>query len=194
MTPEVPFNDELPVAPETASDDNKTQPVDAKFDADFMFGKDVPKLGDHLPIGKYHFRADRFFEGWQEPDKNDPQALLFGRQPYFNVIWSCQQEPHTGLRFADFVNWVSPDTYQQAKAGNPAARAICRERLQRARTIMEECEYKGGDFKEFLNSHPECYIQVGLRPKKVKVNGELKDTGELNNNAIKYESLRRPRS
>lgn len=75
---------------------------------------------------------------------------------------------------------------QAALQGNPAARAVVRERLSRARAIMEACEVdiSKTDFVKFLDEKPELKI-----PLNVSTN---KKTGEPRNGNVKYLSLHRP--
>lgn len=188
-----PWEDEMP-APPPASDEVKEVVIDGVVEAsDFQ---DVPKFGDVLPLGTYHFRLERFTESEQEAFEDaTPEEKLFGNQPQFMVSWVCQQEPHTGLQFLDFVPWVNEEVKEAAKDGNSVARGIYRRRLSRAKSIMEAAEFKPTgtfNFKEFLGWHPEIKIQVGLRSRKQKVDGQLKDTGQKMNFAIQYLSLRRP--
>ena len=189
-----PIDDELPTPPSQAAPE-QAPPVDGNIDASLL--GEVPKLGEALPVGTYHFRAERYMEMWQEPDKNSPEELLFGSQPQFMIFWTCQEEPHTGATFPDFIQWVNQETMQAAKGGNRTALTLLRSRLQRAKSILTAAEYPVGsslDFKAFLASHPEIKIQLGVRERKMKdATGVPKGTGEMVNNAIRYTGLRMPR-
>lgn len=199
MTPtptDVPFvDDELPAPPSGPQAAQSAEPISGAIDGALL--GDVPKLGEALPIGTYHFRLDRYSESWAEPDKSaSPEELLFGKQPQFLLFWSCQEEPHTGQPFVDFVEWVSPDVLKMAAERNQSALKLLRTRLARAKAILQAAEYPivgQLDYKTFLSSHPEIKIQLGLREGKQKTSsGELVPTGEMRNRPIRYISLRRP--
>ncbi len=157
--------------------------------------EEAPKLGEALPAGTYSFKLAGYKEGWNEPDKNDPNALLLGKQPYFQLFWDCTEEPHTGKRFMEFVPYINKMTIVQANQGNPVAVALVRNNLSRIKDICVAANYpqKGFDFKAFAATKPEVKIQLNLREKKEKsATGELKSTGEQVNFAIRHVSLHRP--
>ncbi len=193
-TTQTPFDDELPSPPANSEAASAAVVVDGTIDGDLL--AKVPELGEAIEKGTYHFRLDRYSEGWNDPDPKNPEELLFGKQPYFSLFWVCQEEPHTGQQFMDFVSWANKDTFAAASSGNRTALNIVRTRLSRAKNILMAAEYPTGgsfDIKKFFSEHPEVKIQLGIREKKEKINGELKGTGQMVNNAIKYLSLRAPR-
>lgn len=185
------MDDEVPAAPA----ESEAVEVDGTFGADLL--SDVPGLMEPFPIGTFHFRLDHYAS--TQPEPNPEQIQKYGamaKQPQFQLNWVCQQEPHTGRTFVDFVPWVTPEVVKAARAGDPIARELIRKRLPRAKVIMEAAAYKPTgefDFKEFLGSNPELKIQLGIQEAKTKVGGVLKATGLMRNTAVQYVSLVRPR-
>lgn len=157
--------------------------------------EEAPKLGEALPAGTYSFKMGGYKEGWNEPNKDDPNELLLGKQPYFQIFWDCTEEPHTGKRFVEFVQYINKLTIVEANKGNPVAVALVKKNLSRVKDIAVAAGYpqKGFDFKAFAATKPEVKIQLSLKEKKEKTaTGELKATGEQVNFAIRHVSLHRP--
>lgn len=189
------LDDELPPPPDSGAPSDAQQPISGMMAGSLL--DEVPKFGDVIPKGTWAFRLDGSLDFWNEPTKDDPEEALFGKQPAFLFRWVCQQEPHTGLQFMDFVEWANEETIREAIAGHPVARAIVKRRFMRIKAIMEECGFKPkGNFdvkQDFVNTHPELNIQVGVREKKQKgPDGKAVGTGQMVNMAIQYMSLRRP--
>jgi hypothetical protein len=110
--------------------------IDGSYDEDVV--NMAPRMGDAIPAGTYHFRLDRFSEGWQDVhDKGVDPA--FGIQPYFLIFWKCQEEPHVGRTFMEFCPWVTKEVFEGAKAGNQAAVNLVKDRLWKSRSIKEGC-------------------------------------------------------
>lgn len=190
QTQSIADDENLPSPPSGAEAGQSTTTIDGSFDANDLAA--VPKLGEAIPVGTYHFRAESYTEHDQPTnDKTPADELRFGAQPVFWVIWSCQQEPHTGRTFLDFINWVKPEVFAAARGGDKAAQKVLAARLSRAKMVMEGASYKPvgkSDFKAFLATNPELKIQVSLKERKSKGVG----TGEMANGAVKYLSLNRP--
>ena len=146
----VPFDDEMPAPPVNTSPTGPP-PVDGTMDGSLL--DLVPTLGEAIEKGTYHFRLDRYTEGWNDPDPRNPEELLFGKQPYFQVFWSCQEEPHTGQQFMDFVSWVNKETFAAASQGNRTALNVIRTRLSRVKALLAAAEYPttgSFDIKKFF--------------------------------------------
>lgn len=192
-----PWNDELPAPPDEGGPSGKgdVTPVSGVISGS-LFG-DVPKFGDTIPKGTWAFRLDGVMDMWPDQRGDDPEEALFGKQPSFMLRWVCQQEPHTGLQFMDWVDWVNEETIKEAIGGHPVAKSILKKRLMRIKAIMEECGFKpksNFDIKQdFFNTHPEVNIQVGIREKKQRgPEGKPVGTGQMVNFAVQYMSLHRP--
>lgn len=191
-------DDELPSAPIGTGDATTEVVVDGSFDAADLAS--VPKLGEPIPIGTYHFRCESFSEGENDPSADKPDEARFGKQPYFIPRWVCQQEPHTGRVFGnDFVSWVNQETFAAARSGDKTAQKIIQNRLMAAKDIMEKASYKPtgkSDFKTFLATNPELKIQLSVKERKTYVSApggrKLVPTGEMQNNRVKYLPLNRP--
>lgn len=186
-------DDELPSPPQGG--EAPQIEVDGGFDAADMTA--VPKLGEPLPVGTYHFRCESFDQAENDADPTKPDEARLGKQPYFQVRWTCQQEPYTGRVFIDFVSWVNQATFAAARSGDKAAQKIIASRLPAAKEIMEKAAFKPvgrSDFKAFLATNPELKIQLGVRERKSrnKANGQLISTGEMVNSRVKYLPLNRP--
>lgn len=189
------FIDELPPPP--ASDDsvNDEAVVISGEVASSMFDS-VPKMGELIPVGAYHFRLEKYFEQIGDVSEDAPEAVkAYGKQPFFNIIWVCQQEPHTGMRYSERVGWCTPQVFADAAAGSPTARDMVRRALVNAKSILDATGYVVGpsfNIKDFFATHPETRNQVGVKGKQTKVDGKFKQTGEQQNFTIKHTSLRRP--
>lgn len=186
------FDDEVPEAPVAAEGD---APVSGFMDAAAM--EDVPLMGEPFPVGTYHFRLDSYTESWFEPSVEDVEKYAgLARQPQFQLHWSCQQEPHTGRVYMDFMPWVTEECVKAAVGGNPLAKELVKKRLFAAKTLMLACGFKpvgAFDFKgDFLGANPEVRIQLSVREAKTRVDGKLQPTGEMRNRTVKYVSLQRP--
>lgn len=182
--------DDMPVAPGAASD---AVTVETEGDADMFEG--VGKLGETIPNGTFHFRLDAVIaKGATVPTDQNKQPLHYDDgsevdpQPWFMVGFKCQQEPHTGKSFAEFVGWVSAKARTKAKAGDSQGKELLRRRLVRAKAIMEAAGFKPtGSYdleRDFFATNPEVRIQVGQ--------GKNKQSGEDQNKAVKYFPLNRP--
>lgn len=187
------FDDEVVALPSPAAG-AEAAAVDGGFDASLLEG--VGLVGEVIPVGTYAFRLDRFYENFNEP--NDEKYKELGAQPGFGLLWICQQEPHTGKTFMDNCPFVNSKTREAAKAGEQVALELVRNRLPRAKSIMQAAGYKPSgkfDFKDFLSSHPEIKIQLKIQEKKMKDPGnpgKYKGTGSMTNAAEKYLPLQRP--
>lgn len=166
---------------------------------------DVPKMGDPIPIGTWHFRADGYSKGATAQKDKDGNQRKFDDgsdvppQPWFMIQWICQQEPHTGRRFGDMVNWIDPTVAAKAQAGDSVARQLIKNRCVAIKAIQDAAGWKpAGKYNlenDFLSKNPEVKIQLGIRPGKAKnpVTGKYDlDSGEMQNRAIKYVPLGRP--
>jgi hypothetical protein len=186
--------DDLPSAP--AGGHEEAQAVEAGGDAEMFEG--VGKLGETIPNGTFHFRLSQVVakgstvpteQGTKPPVPNKySSGEDMDAQPWFMVEFVCQQEPHTGKRFAEFVGWVSANLRKKAAGGDAAAKQQLKNRLVRAKAIMEAAGYKPtGAFdleRDFFSTNPEVRIQVGQ--------GKNKQSGEEQNRALKYFALNRP--
>lgn len=171
----------------------------------------VSSMGDILPIGVYHFRLEKFEKGGggQTPEEAkasgaDVKNTHFGdgspidAQPFYTLQWVCQQEPYTGRIVYDFVGWVSALVVTKAREGDQVARKLLKDRLWKAKSVMEGCGYKPpSSFNleaDFLGTNPECKIQLGIQEKKVKdpSTGQYRSSGEMKNKLIRYLPVNRP--
>jgi hypothetical protein len=171
---------------------------------------DVPKMGDVIPSGTWHFRLDRY----------TLQAYEDG--PVYSLQWRCQEEPHTGRVMFSNCAWPTAEDVRTAndpdapKGAKVEAQKRVNDRLVVAKALQEAAGLKPGtkSFKEFLDSHPEIRIQTTITAKKklksvadpdkgesvnnagkvVDSRGQLmfEDTGEQKNKVVKYISLVRP--
>lgn len=195
--------DDMPAAPGAATGTATAVEVDGGADPSMFEG--VATMGEVIPIGTYHFRLDRYTEGVGgfKDDHGQPTTRYFGDgspipdQPYFNLLFVCQQEPHTGRVFADFAPWVSKEVRTKAAAGDAIARELLKDRLWKIKSIMEAAGFKpAGNFdlkRDFLAEHPEVKIQLGLTEGKSKdATGKYVVDGSQRNKSIKYLPLFRP--
>lgn len=186
--------DELPSAP--GAEHSEQVAVETAGDADMFEG--VGKLGETIPNGTYHFRLNQIVaKGATVPSEQGtkpPVPLRYSSgeemdaQPWFMAEFVCQQEPHTGKRFAEFIGWASATLRKKAKEGDAMAKQQLKNRLVRIKAIMEAAGFKpAGSYdleRDFFATNPEVRIQVGQ--------GKNKQSGEDQNRALKYFSLTRP--
>lgn len=191
----MPLEDEMPEVPQTAPGTVQAE----AGDIDAGIYDDVPKMGEPLPKGTYHFRLDSYTQGTGEAEKDDPFG--FGAQPYFQIIWSCQQEPFVGRSFMDFAPWITPAVARAAVGPNSdpkvaAARSLINKRLWKSKAIVEAAGLKptgSFSFKNFLDTNPEVKIQLAVKERKEKASdGTYKGTGIQGNSAAAYLPLHRP--
>lgn len=175
--------------------------IDAGGDASMFDG--VPSMGDPIPIGTYHFRLEKTTTGKSKVEEKPGVGKTYSNgtpikdQPWFQLFWTCQQEPHTGRSFSDFCPWVDKEARELAKSGDPGAQILLKDRLWKAKAVLEAAGYKpSGQFdieKDFFSTNPEVKIQLGLQPGKMKdAAGKYVEDGSMRNKAIKYLSLTRP--
>lgn len=200
MTEELIDDSEMPVAP-APGDAAVVAPVDGAFDGDILDG--IPAMGEAIPIGTYHFRLDSYTEGWNEPAVDpktglakDPDMAAFGRQPYFMLNWSCQQEPHTGRGVTEFAGWCTPQVFEAAKAGDRTAKKLVASKLFVIKDILAAAGLKAMgnmNIKDFLGGNPELKIQLKLQQGKSKnAAGVYVVDGTMRNGVVKHVSLTRP--
>jgi hypothetical protein len=200
MSPEEQIIDdsEMPVAP---AEEVKQVEVSGEIDASLFDA--VPVQGDAMPVGTYHFRLDRYTTGESEPSVKKPERERYGKQPYFMLLWICQQEPHTGRIIPpEYCGWCTPEVFKAAKEGDSTARAMVAERLMVAKDVMAAAGMKAVgafNFVEFLGTNPECKLQLGLADANTdsgKVGADGKKvyvkTGMKSNKVLKHISLTRP--
>lgn len=186
------MDDEMPAPPPAGEQPQGV--VASEVPEDIFEG--VGELGEAIPKGTYHFRLDRTFLNWHAPEVGSDEER-FGPQPNYGILWSAQQEPHTGKTFMDTCPWVNQKTIEGAAAGDPVAKSLLRKRLVRAKAIIKAADYPMAGLKidAFFAAHPEVKILVGISEKKTKDPsnpGKYVGTGQMVNNALKYISLRRP--
>lgn len=194
--------DDMPAAPGVGG----TTEVEVSGEGVAGMFDDVPEMGEAIPMGTYHFRLERYSSGASavkvdnklesSPRKRFADGTEIPDQPWFQLFWSCQQEPHTGRVFTDFMPWVSLEVVSKAAAGDTEAIAIRKDRLWKAKAVCKAAGFGvAGNFNiktDFLDVHPELKIQVGLEAGKTKVNGKYVADGSQRNKPIKYLSLSRP--
>lgn len=192
MNPAIDELDDIPQAPVATGAAVAAEIMDVPAEA----YDTVPKMGDVMPAGTYHFRLEKYTE----------QAYEDG--PVYSLQWRCQQEPHTG-RVA-FSNCPWPKAEDIKLANDPNAPAGPRQEAQKrvndrlvvSKAIQEAAGIKPGTmpFKQFLNTNPELFLQLGVTEKKertgqfdAKNQPIFKGTGEQKNKVQKYVPLVRPR-
>lgn len=191
--------DDMPAAP--AGTPGEAVPVDSSGDATMFDG--VPTMGEAIPIGTYHFRLEKYSSGLSKVEESPGVAKLFSDgtkipdQPWYQLQWSCQQEPHTGRVFTDFCPWVDKVGRAKAATGDVGGQLLLKDRLWKAKSILEAAGYKpSGSFdieKDFFGQHPEVKVQLGLQTGKTKdATGKYVEDGSMRNKAVKYLSLTRP--
>jgi len=182
------LNDELPTPPEDI-----TQELSGIFDESLL--DDVPDVNEAIPKGTFHFRVDQYFINWNEPTDRQGNQLWPEKQPDLGILWKCQEEPHTGRSFIKNVPWVTPDVFEKASQGDPAARELIRVRLPQAKAMLKGCEFRLGGkdfFKDFLDEHPEARLTISVKEKKRREGSEFVGTGEMKNDIVKYIPLSVP--
>lgn len=198
------FIDDMPIPPAQAVPQGSAADggpeIDGSASPEDMEG--VATMGEAIPAGTFHFRLEKFTEGWGEALDDNKQPLHFGdgsvvdKQPYFMLDFVCQQEPHVGRRFGEFAPWVSQSVRVKAKAGDKVARGLLQDRLWKFKSIMDAAGFKptaAYDLKkDFLSTHPEIKIQLGIQEGKTKINGKYVPDGSTRNKSVRYISLNRP--
>lgn len=191
------INDEMPDAPQASG------PLPAEGGMDASLFDMVPAMGETIPMGTYHFRLDGFTKGWNEPDVKKPEEAAFGKQPWYQLNWVCQQEPHTGRAVVEFCGWCNKDTFTAAATGNKVAQKLVKGRLFVIKDVLPAANYKPvGEFniENFFATNPEIKLQLGLTPGKTD-SGKIDQTtgkklyipdGSMRNKIIKHVSLTRP--
>lgn len=183
------FDEPLPSAPGTDS----VQTVETEGDASMFEG--VGKLGETIPNGTFHFRLESVVARGAKPptDRGSTTVSKYDDgsdvdpQPWFMVRFVCQQEPHTGKGFTEFVGWASGTLRKKAAAGDTYAKQQLKNRLIRIKAMMEASGYKptgAFNLEEFFAMNPEVRIQIGQ--------GKNKQSGEDQNTALKYFPINRP--
>ena len=186
-------DDEMP-APPVAGDVPQGE-IASEVTGDIFAG--VAELGEAMPKGTYHFRLDKTFLNWNSPEKGSDEERL-GAQPNYGILWSCQQEPHTGKTFMDSCPWVNKGTLDAAAKGDGFAQQVLRKRLVRAKAIIVATGYpmsSGFSIDAFFAAHPEVKILLGVQEKKQKDPGnpgKYVGTGQMVNNSLKYISVSKP--
>lgn len=193
--------------PPSAMPAGENAAADASFDSSASMDdfKDVPKMGEAMPMGTYHFRLEKVTKGAGEnhDPKKGEQPMKYGDGtdvgplPYYMVEWICQQEPYVGRRFGDFAPWVPAGCFGKAKSGDQVARTLLKDRLWKIKAIMESCNFAppaGFNVEtDFFAQHPECKIQLGTQPGKAKnAEGKYVEDGSQKNKSIRYIPLNRP--
>jgi hypothetical protein len=207
MNPDM-MEDELPQAPAGGTSGGDVAVTMASVPADMYDA--VPKMGDVMPAGTFHFRLDRY------------SKVSYEDGPVYSLTWRCQEEPHTGR--VVFANCPWPKASDVALANDPDAPKGARAEAQKevskrlvvSKAIQEAAGIRPGsmDFEEFLGTNPEVKITERVTGKKalkgvadamkgeyvndagkvVDKAGQLlfEDTGEQKNIVVKYLSLARP--
>ncbi len=192
---------EMPLAPQAQAQAQAEVEVDGTLDSSLLDG--VPGMGEAIPIGTYHFRLDSYTTGANEPAKDPKTGLAkrpdeerFGPQPYFLLNWSCQQEPHTGRRVQEFCGWCTQEVFKAAAGGDRTARQMVNNRLFVAKDLLPAIGMKAVgnlNFKDLLNTNPECKLQLKLQAGKSKnATGQYVVDGTTTNGVVKHVSLTRP--
>lgn len=200
------LRDEFDAMPSAPGAGAATAPVaiDASGSAEMFEG--VPEMGEAIPIGTYHFRLEKYYEGANpvtdgegstKTIKQFNDGTLVPNQPWFQLVFVCQQEPETGRQFSDFCPWVEKTVREKAMQGDSVAQAVLKDRLWKAKSILAAAGYKPtGPFdlkKDVFDTHPEVKVQLGLQPNKVKdATGKYVPDGGMTNKALKYLPLARP--
>lgn len=197
---QVDETDEIPSPPAPDPLAGHDAGSEATFDDSFDAGLlgDVPKRGDPIPIGTYHFRLAEFKKMQTASGKNQGQ-------PYFALQWKCQEAPYEGRVVFENVPWVSVadvrDASDPTSPRRSEAKSIINKRMPAAKEIMEAASFKPTGqfgFAEFLASHPEMKLQLKLKERQsktgTKADGtpEYKGTGEMGNEVQKHIPLARP--
>lgn len=195
------LQDELP-SPPHAGAAAVSEPIDDTFDAALL--TDVPKMGEAIPAGTYVFRLDSFTEEWSKSewfkDGTSRELAPEEREPYYRLLWRCQQEPHTGRVVGENVPWVKASDVKDANNPNSPrkaeARKVINNRMPRAKEIMEAAGFTPTGqfgFKDFLKSNPEMRLQLKLKARRAKApSGKYEPTGDWDNEVQKHISLHRP--
>lgn len=205
--PSVVADDELPAPPAVAQQAAGDQPaveVSGEVSSDVF---DLVTGQEPLPQGTYVFRLDEYRTRMDDAPKADEDPFGFGGQPAFMVFNACQQEPHVGHNFMEYVTWCTPEVFAAAMGPKDhpktqAARKLVNSRLWKAKDILEGAGFKPSgkfDFKAFMDTHPEYKIQLKVVEKKAKTgrvdaqgNKIYEKTGQNVNQSVKYFPLNRP--
>lgn len=195
-------DDEMPSPPPVGTAghvEGETPEASFTSEIDASLFDDVPKKGDAIPEGTYHFRLESFKKKETASGKNKGQ-------PFFEMQWKCQEEPHVGRVVFENCPWVSKEDISAAidptSPLRQEAKARINRRLPNAKEIMEASSFKPTGkfgFEEFLASHPEQKLQLKLKERQSKTdkvdkdgNPVYKGTGEMGNEVQKHLSLMRP--
>lgn len=189
------MSDELPSPPQ-----GEVRAIEDEIDAAAF--TDVPKMGEAIPVGTYHFRLEKFEERWKDKDDKGNEIPEAERNPYFALQWKCQQEPYTGRVVFDNVPWVRQKDVQDAASQDSPRRAEARKllnnRLPKAKEIMEAAGFLDAgrgkfNFKAFLGTNPEMKLQLKVKERQSKgPDGKYRGNGEWGNEISRHISLHRP--
>lgn len=165
----MPLDDELPLPP---TGDGEAPEVQFSTMMDASLLSDVPGLNDPIPAGVKHFRLDTY-----------KKTIDKEKQPRFDIIWKCQEEPNVGRILRDYVGWVSAEMIAAAQdPSNPQCqegRALIRKRLPRVKEIQSAAGFKpSGQYDveaDFFAQHPEVKIPVTVSERKNKDEREFID-------------------
>lgn len=150
---------------------------------------EVSELGEPIPVGTYHFRLDSYTTAKTEVRTNEQTGMTEGGEPYYSLLWKCQEEPFVGRVVPDNVPWVKLEDLEAARRGDPTAKAKLVRRLPRAKTIMKTLGWTG-TFLDFLATNPELRLTLGLQEAKEKgPGGKLIPTGNFRNKISRYLPL-----
>lgn len=190
MNPVVDMDDDLPAPPVGGTASAEVEIADVPAEA---YGT-VPKMGDVIAAGTYHFRA----HSWQKANYEDG--------PVYSIQWRAQQEPITGRVVFSNCPWPTAADIKLANDPNvPAGAKVeaqkrVNDRLVVAKAIQEAAGCKPGSmpFEQFLATNPEMLLQISVTDKKersgIGPDGKptFASTGEKKNKVQKYISLVRP--
>jgi hypothetical protein len=192
MQPRSEFDDEMPAAPMGgAAGPQATGPEIIDEGLDEKAYDAVEKYGDAIPQGTYHCRLRSYRA--QMADDGDP---------YFQLQWTVQEEPHTGRTAFDNCPYPNAQDIRDANlvVPNPntqEARKKVNSRLAKAKAIMTAAGIRPGTmpFPKFLETMPELKVTliVSERRARTGVDGKgqpmFKGTGEMGNKVVKYSPL-----
>ena len=148
----------------------------------------VPKPNETIPKGTravFNLRSWKKGESepWKATTKNPagrPELEKYGKQPYYNVEFVCQQEPHTGRRIYEFIHFVNDTTQAAAIAGDAVAAKVVKDRLIALADLLRGTGYQPTakfSIENFFNTKPNTGIVVGSRED---------NTGKQRNSVIEF--------